>query len=206
MKTSSRSAGRRRLSKVLVVFLAAAALAAFTHTTWLAWAGGFLVKADEPAKADLVFVLAGDHAGLRALKGAELARAGLAGKVLLSSTPACYGYHEGELAIPFLVRRGYPREWFEELRHLSHSTREEATAGVAEFRRRGAKKILVVTSNYHSRRASGSFRAEAGGDPEILVVAAPDRYFNPESWWKTRESQKILLLEYTKLAAYLFGL
>ena len=186
--------------------LAAAALLASSYANFLSSLGEFLVQSDEPANADLIFVLAGDQNGLRALQGAKLARQGLAGKVLLSSTPACYGRREGELAIEFLTKLGYPREWFEELRHESGSTREEARAAIPDFRRRGVKRVLVVTNNYHTRRAGRVFQAEAQGDPTILVVAAPDLDFNPGSWWKKRQARKTLLLEYGKLAADLFGL
>ena len=49
----------------------------------------------------------------------------------------------------------------------------------------------IVTSNYHTRRAGNIFRSKAH-DLEFHIVAAPDRDFTPDGWWKNREGRKIL--------------
>jgi uncharacterized SAM-binding protein YcdF (DUF218 family) len=116
---------RRRIVRLLAVlaFLAAAFAA---HPVWLAAAGRFLVRADVPAPADAVLVLAGDTSGRRILKGAELVRQGFAPRVFVSGPPGFYGGHECDLAIPFAVKRGYPEPDFVPLPHEGRSTREEA--------------------------------------------------------------------------------
>jgi uncharacterized SAM-binding protein YcdF (DUF218 family) len=59
------------------------------------------------------------------------------------------------------------------------------------------KKVLLVTSNYHTRRAARFARKEV---PWLHVSVAPasDPYFSPDGWWKSRKGQKIFLLEWMK--------
>jgi uncharacterized SAM-binding protein YcdF (DUF218 family) len=64
----------------------------------------------------------------------------------------------------------------------------------------GVKRVLLVTSNYHTRRAGWIFR-RAAPEMEIFVVAAPDEYFRPEDWWKSREAEKTFAFEWMKTVA-----
>ena len=40
----------------------------------------------------------------------------------------------------------------------------------------------------------------------MRVVAAPDEYFRADSWWRNRQGQKIVFLEWTKTVTSLAGL
>jgi uncharacterized SAM-binding protein YcdF (DUF218 family) len=195
---------RRRIVWLLVIvaFLVATFAA---HSVWLAAAGHFLVRADAPAPADAILVLAGDSYGNRILKGAELVHQGFAPRVFVSGPAGLYGAHDSDLAIPFAVKRGYPESDFVPLPHEGRSTRDEAQWLLPELRRRGVRRLLLVTSDYHTRRAGRAFRA-AGGDLSILVVAAPDRFFTAGGWWKTREGRKCVVLEAAKTMADWIGL
>lgn len=136
-------------------------------------------------------VPAGDYYGYRILKAAELVRRGFTDVVLVSSPDGTYGYGEAELAIPFAVK--------------AHSTREEALAVAPELRKRAVRKCLLVTSNYHTRRAGGIFRS-AVPEVEFRVIAAQDEFFRPGDWWKTRQGQKQFVLEWMKTVAGWFGI
>ena len=196
---------RRRRIVWLLAVLAFLAVAFATHPVWLAAAGHFLVRAGAPAPADAVLVLAGDNFGNRILTGAELVHQGFAPRVFVSGPSEVYGAHESDLAIPFAVKRGYPESDFVPLPHDGRSTREEAQSLLPELRRRGVRSLLLVTSDYHTRRAGRTFRA-AGADLNILVVAAPDRFFTADGWWKTREGRKCVALEVAKTLADWIGL
>jgi uncharacterized SAM-binding protein YcdF (DUF218 family) len=180
-------------------------LAVGFHERLFAALGSYLVKSDAPAKADVVFVLAGDSYGNRVLKGAELVREGYAPKVMVSGPAGYYGLHECELAIPFAVKAGYPESYFLHFEHEAHSTKEESDFAMAEFHKRGYKKVLVVTSDFHTRRSARVFRAAAKGI-DVIVVAAPDQYFTPGNWWNNREGRKTFLVEWEKTVAYWFGI
>ncbi len=176
-----------------------------TRAAWLAAAGQYLIRTDPPFAADIVVVPGGDGYGHRILKAAEVVRQGLARQVLVSGPDGMYGLHESDLAIPFAVRHGNPQEWFVPLVHEGTSTREEAGIVAAELRRRGVRRCLLVTSDYHTRRAGRLFR-RAAPEIEFRVLAAPDEFFRASQWWRSREGQKVFVLEWTKTAAMWFGL
>jgi uncharacterized SAM-binding protein YcdF (DUF218 family) len=180
----------------LIAVAVVAALAA-AHPIWLAALGAFLVKADPPAPAEIVVVLGGDFFGHRIETAAELVKRGWAPKVLVSGPFAGYGLSETDLAIPYMVKKGYPREWFIPFVHGATSTDEEARMVLPELRRRGVHRFLLVTTNFHTRRAGRIFRS-LGRDFEMRVVEAPDEYFRPNDWWRYREARKVFLIEWLK--------
>lgn len=177
-----------------------------TRHVWLTGLGQFLVHMDAPAPADAAVVLAGDRDGYRVLTAANLVRRGLAPKALVSSGEMIYGIYESELAIRFAVGRGYPAEYFEPVNTGANSTAEEISRLLPELRRRGCRSVLLVTSDYHTRRARAVFQRLSGGDPRVLVIGAPAPPFAPASWWQTRPGRKIFLQEWVKTAADLLGL
>jgi uncharacterized SAM-binding protein YcdF (DUF218 family) len=182
-----------------------ATAAVVIHAPLLNALGRFLVKAEPPQKADVVLVLAGDAWGHRILKGAELAREGYAPKVLVSGPDGEYGNHECDLAIPFAVKHGYPESYFVHVEHDARSTRTEAEAVLRVIRQQGYKSILLVTSDYHTRRSGNIFHRLAP-DLKITVVAAADQFYRPNGWWHNREGQKIFLTEWEKTIANIFGI
>ena len=201
---------RRSRTKIsllaLAILLAAGVLA---RSLWLPALGYALVHDDGPAKADLVVVLGGDYYGRRILKGAELVRQGYAPAALVSGPAGFYGAYECDLAIPFAVRHGYPPEYFIPFPNQALSTREEASLALPELRRRNVRSFLLVTSDYHTARAARLFRAAlraAGGGPAMRVVAAPDEFFRPDSWWRSRQAQKTVFAEWCKTIASAFGI
>ncbi len=170
------------------------------RTIILAALGSYLVHSGPPQKADIAVVLGGDSYGNRILTAARLVREGYAPKVLVSGPNGFYGHHECDLAIPFAVKAGYPESYFIHFENEATSTFDEARAIVPELRRLDAKRILLVTSNYHTRRAGGIYRA-AAPDMTFFVVAAPDIYFKAESWWHNREGRKVFAVEWMKTVA-----
>ena len=173
----------------------------------LAWllpsAGGFLVNVDPPAKAQVAVVLAGDYWGLRVVRGGELARDGLVGKVLVSGASGFYGTQESELAVRYAVAQGFPEASFEALHMQYGSTQEEAHSIVLELKRRQIKSVLVVTSDYHTRRAGLIWRQTAPW-LDIRMIGSPDRFFHRERWWRDRDSAKRVFDEWTKWTALTF--
>ncbi len=172
---------------------------------WLPALGGYLVRSEAPAQADMIVVLAGDYMGNRILMAAEMVRRGLAPRALVSGPGDVYGQHESDLAIAFAVRHGYPESYFVPFPNESRSTAAEADVIIPELRKLHAHRIDIVTSNYHTRRAGNIYRSRAG-DLEIHMIASPDQYFTPEAWWKNREGRKTLLVEWQKTVATWFGM
>jgi len=189
----------------LLILIALALVIVLTHSIWMGWLGDSLVDSERPSHADFIVVLGGDPYGHRILKAAELVKEGFAERVLVSGPSGFYGLHEDELAIPFAVRHGYPAVWFNAFQHNAHSTEEEAIALLPDLQKSGAHQVIVVTSDYHSRRALRTLRSHWPGI-QIWMVTAPDEYFSAHGWWHTREGRKIFLLEWTKTIASLVGM
>ena len=201
---------RRRSRKLsfAVLFLGILALLAITHTAWLTALGSALVRDDGPAKADAAVVLAGDKYGNRILKGADLVRQGYVPVVLVSG-PGLYNLYESDMAIALAVQRGNPRQWFIPVPHHAESTAEEAWQILPALETHNVHRFLLVTSDYHTARAGRIFRAaikSSNAGQEMRVVAAPDRWFRADSWWKTREGRKIFISEWAKTLATALGL
>jgi uncharacterized SAM-binding protein YcdF (DUF218 family) len=180
-------------------------MAVVFHGQIFAAMGAYLIHADAPQKADVAVVLAGDGWGHRILTGAQLDRDGYVSKVLVSGPDGVYGNHECETAIPFAVKKGYPESYFVHVEHSATSTRSEAEAILPVIRKAGYKRIAVVTSNYHTRRAGRIFRSMAP-DLTIFVIAAPDEKFTPNGWWHDRDAQKVFVNEWAKTVANWLGI
>lgn len=195
--------------KVLAACLLLAAAAILSRSLWLPGLGYALIHDDGPAQADIAVVLAGDTYGHRIEKAAELIRQGYVPAALISGPAGFYGLHESDYAIAYAVRQGFPAPWFIPLPHSALSTRDEARVVLADLRRRHVRSFLLITSDYHTARARRIFLAAGRampGAPAMRTVAAPDQFFRPDSWWRTREAQKTIFFEWSKTVATALGL
>jgi uncharacterized SAM-binding protein YcdF (DUF218 family) len=159
--------------------------------------GAFLVDSQPPQQADLVLVLGGDFWGPRVLVGAELARLGYA-PIALISGPDYRDRPQGDLAVDFLVKKGYPRSLFQVFATDAQSTIAEAKALRGELKRRNAKRVLLVTSSFHSRRAEVVMSLFCPG-VRFISIPAPDKHFSIDGWWRDEGSRKLALGEWSKL-------
>jgi uncharacterized SAM-binding protein YcdF (DUF218 family) len=167
--------------------------------------GEFLTYSQPPCKGDMVVVLAGDIWGNRIVKGGELVREHWAPTVLMSGAGTIYGLNEGDLAIQFAIRAGYPADYFINLPSPARSTEEEAHYIVPELRRRGVHRFILVTSDFHTRRASEIYRKVAPDLP-FCAVASADPDFSATGWWHNREGRKTAFFEWCKTIAHVFGI
>jgi uncharacterized SAM-binding protein YcdF (DUF218 family) len=196
---------KRTLRGLILALAVTAIAAALFYASIFEALGSYLVKASAPEKADVALVLAGDFFGNRVLKAGELVRQGYAPRAMISGPSSMYGLHECELAIPFAVRAGYPVAYFEHVEHDGRSTAEEAAATVGAIRKAGFHRVLLVTSDYHTRRAGRVYRRVAP-DLDFIVVAAPDAEFTTDGWWRSRQGRKVALYEWMKTVADWFGI
>lgn len=162
--------------------------------------GFLLVNDGPPVNADMIVVLAGDVAGDRVLKGAELAREGFAPVVIVSNGGRLYGHSESELAVEFAVQHGYSPDLFITARWVTTSTVDEAHSIIRALRRRGAHRIVVVSTLWHTARAGRIFRRLAP-DLEFHMVGAEDPTWHNGAWWTDREGRKNFFLETVKTFA-----
>ena len=206
MRSKAGGGGRRRWLGRFLLFLLLAGIAGYlTSSFWLPQIGLFLVNNQEPLRADAILVLAGDDRGDRLLRAAELSRSGFGPVVYISGSGGLFGQDYSELARQYGIAKGYPAGMFRNFQHDADSTREEAALALERLRTDGVKRLNVVTSDYHSARTRRVF-ARLAGDMEFRVVASRSWNFQYDNWWQLRRSQKMVLLEYTKTLADVFGI
>jgi uncharacterized SAM-binding protein YcdF (DUF218 family) len=64
------------------------------------------------------------------------------------------------------------------------------------------KSLIIVTSNYHTRRSGMVARYIFGKTMDVAVVASPHGGLNRDNWWKERSDVRTFLIEFEKLVAY----
>lgn len=195
---------RRLVTRALLATTVVLALCFLTSGFWLPWLAYALISSEEPVKADAIICLAGDGTGHRISKAASLAKEGYAPVVLVSGPGTVYDMNEADLAIDYIVKRGFSRELLKPVRHEANSTLEEAWVFRDYLTKEGLKRVIVVTSDYHTGRAGRTFRSVLQGI-DVHTVAAPDRDFKADSWWKNRPARKVVFMEWTKTIARVLG-
>ncbi|MGH9794711.1 MAG: YdcF family protein [Candidatus Acidiferrales bacterium] len=159
-------------------------------------AAHLLITEDDLEPADAIVVLGDDnYAGDRAARGAELFQARWAPVVVASGRYLRPYASVADLIARDLTDGGVPPDAIIPLRHRAASTREEALAVSELARERRWRRLIVVTSNYHTRRARYIFRDVLGADFDIRVAPAADSEFDPRAWWQSREGCKIFARE-----------
>jgi uncharacterized SAM-binding protein YcdF (DUF218 family) len=176
----------------------------------------FLIVSDPLQKADVIAILSG-VATTRCPKAAELFRDGWAERIVLTKShyPAeegalqRYGIHALEFheqCVAILQFLHVPDSAVEVLEGYNESTADESEKLRRYLRERSLKRMLLVTSNFHTRRSRLLFRRRLHGTgTEVAVQAAgPDFLFDPHAWWTRRLNRKVLLQEYEALIFYTF--
>jgi uncharacterized SAM-binding protein YcdF (DUF218 family) len=176
--------------------LLALVLLAVVAVLLLRHAGSFLVI-DAPEHADVIVVLGGGNNDLRYWNGLRLMQEGYAPHLLLDvfSKGQTFGNWDIDLARDFLNRTSPGQSTVCPI--AQNSTFEEARYIDQCLSGSGVKSILVVTSDYHSRRALVTLRKRLP-QYHISIYAAPDPYFFGQRWWQTREWAKTTLAEWQK--------
>lgn len=204
----------RRRRAAILAFVACAALAGvglwLSAPAWLPTSGRWLDVGESPVKADYVMVLGGGP-NIRPFAAAAIFRAGLAPTVLISHTmPSASDVDAGvpadvEMSRAVLRRRQVPDERIIAVGQGNASTHDEARALAAYLQRHPAQRVLIVTHDFHTRRAARIMRRCLAGQPvEVVMVSAPSERFRLDAWWRTEEGFVTVLGENLKLLAYLF--
>lgn len=152
---------------------------------------------DAPAAhADALLLLGDDNFYAdRATRAADLIRQNVAPVVVASGRRLRPGAGIVELQEHDLIERGVPKDKIVPFAHDADSTLEEAAALAHFCVEHRFRSVIVVTSNYHTRRARYIFEKEFPSRISVSVASAHDGDFDPERWWEKRKSQKLFLHE-----------
>jgi uncharacterized SAM-binding protein YcdF (DUF218 family) len=182
---------------VLITLVILLGLLYLVRTPLLRLAGGFWIKSDAPANSDVIVVLSDDDfTADRATRAADLYHDGWAPRIVGSGIWLRPYISIADLMQRDLEARGVPRQAIIPYAHNAADTLEELKdiRGFAE--QHGWKRVMIVTSNYHTRRTSYLCDHLFPSDMHVLVVAAPDHDYDPDSWWKTRIGLKTFFHEF----------
>jgi uncharacterized SAM-binding protein YcdF (DUF218 family) len=162
----------------------------------LRFAGDFWIVDETPQVSDVIVILSDDNYGAdRAARAAQLFKSGMAPRILASGRLLRPYAGIAELMEHDLKALGVPANAIVPVTHRATNTREEAIADSQAIAAHGWKKVLLVTSNYHTRRANYIFERALPAGTELRVVSAPDSEYDPNTWWHTRNGLKRFLYE-----------
>lgn len=165
----------------------------------LAAGGGWLLVVNHPTRADIILVLAGET-NHRPARGLELLNQGY-GRQMILDVPAnerIYKWTQLELAQNYIDQLGESKP-VQICPIQGLSTRDEARDTIVCLQHLEGKDVLLVTSDYHSRRALEIFRHEVRAYNFNMASSYDDTVFGT-AWWRHREWAKTALSEWTKLA------
>jgi hypothetical protein len=160
-------------------------------------AARFLVV-DEPEKSDAIVVLAGETK-VRPARALELLRQGMAPRVFMNAETRDLIYDQRLIDIAQKYVNSLP-----EANRVSvcpivgFSTNAEADDVSRCLQPLGAHRMLIVTSEFHTRRALMIFRHRLP-QYQINVAAARNPAQFGEAWWTNREWAKVTFDEWSKM-------
>lgn len=204
---SSTTSIRARLLRIAAVCLAG----------WfvLAWIGAkLLIVKSELQSADAIVVLSGPATYIeRTDCAARLYREGRAPIVVLSNEGLLSGWSKVEernpyfyeLAVKELEQRGAPATNIEIVSNIGAGTYQECLRLRDYAATHKLKRLLLVTSAYHSRRALWSMRrACKGSDIEVGIDGPSPGWQTPSPgfWWLHEFGWRLVAGEYVKLVYY----
>jgi uncharacterized SAM-binding protein YcdF (DUF218 family) len=154
-------------------------------------AGESWVVEDPLQQSDAVLLLGDDNFFAdRATRASELYRQKLAPVIVASGRRLRPSAGIAELMEHDLIERGVPKDRIIRFPHDADSTREEAQALRTLVTEKNWHSVIVVTSNYHTRRARYIFQHVFQESVTVRVASARDGEFDPEHWWENRKSLK----------------
>jgi uncharacterized SAM-binding protein YcdF (DUF218 family) len=173
-------------------------------------AGNFLIREDLLAPADAIVVLAGDPEE-RMRFGAELYQKGLAPVVvctgeLVSGSLQAVGLKvtDAQLGRIALVRHGMDSANVI-LLEKGTSTWEESDAVRVMAKEKGWKRVIVVSSAFHTRRVGWVFKKKFAREGiEVLIAGArpSSNDYQVSAWWQSEKGLLFVNNEYVKLIYY----
>jgi uncharacterized SAM-binding protein YcdF (DUF218 family) len=170
--------------------------------------GQRLVRSDPLVHSDLIVVL-GSFQLDRTLEAGMLYREGWAPRIMLLRAPDVVRdslQKQLGIRVPVFVdiqrdalrQMGVPANAILESSDTQESTRTEAEAVADYAREHGLKRLMIVTSAYHTGRAGSLFDRAAAKAFEVVV--RPTRYEHPypDRWWRHHSDRSDVVLEYLK--------
>ena len=166
--------------------------------------GGMLVVEDALEKSDAIIILSNDNFYAdRATRAAEVYRQDLAPVVVASGRRLRPYANIAEFMTHDLIERGVPKDRIIPFPQDADCTKDEAEALHKLVQDKNWKRLIIVTSNYHTRRARYIVGKVFDDGITVRVASARDGDFDPANWYEHRRAVKRFAHE---AAGYLLAL
>jgi hypothetical protein len=160
-------------------------------------AGSFLIV-DAPRPSDAILVLAGET-DRRPQCALELRSQGYGKRIVLDVPNNAKLYEFTQIALAQKYIQDLPQAASVSICPIDGlSTKDESKDAEKCLQREGAKSVLIVTSDFHTRRALAIFRREFPGQQYSVGAARNDVEFGSR-WWMHRQWAKTFVDEWLRL-------
>lgn len=201
---------RRRSITAIMAVIAAVALMYPMRIVILRDVGIFLVVRDQLSPSDIIFVLNGDP-NTRPFEAARLWRAGFSPRVVIARAADSALSRAGvvpnttDLCISALEHSDVPPSYISQITSARGvtSTFDEARLLRDFVIENGIRRVIVVTSTFHTRRARWIISKELRGTPaSLLMWPVGDPKYDEGNWWREEDGLIAVQNEYLKLLYY----
>ena len=173
--------------------------------TWwlLLQAGASLIRISDLAAPDAILALA-SHEWERLPAVTRLAHTYPDARVLLTEPvkPTMFNCHLCAGRPEWLVSRGVDRARIAVLPRRVTNTYDEALAAREYCREHSIRRLIVVTSPYHTRRALATFSSVLGAGTAVGVYPSAESPATPDRWWTAPYDRAYVAYEWTALVWY----
>lgn len=194
----TRKQGRLHLKTyIAVIFLALIVGFILTHRFWLPMLYTYLNKSQPAKTADIIVVLGGSN-GRREAFALTLYNQKYAPKILVS------GHRETmKNGLNLIEKSNLPKEALL-INDQATTTYDEAQQILNRLIEIHAKSVLIVTDQFHTRRASATYQKVFQEYDIKLTFVSLETTIDSKNWWQTG-LRPFIELEYLKILYYWFA-
>ncbi len=185
--------------KLILIILAVLLGAVTVAGTVIFFSLGFwLSPQSNLAKSDAIVAISGGETKSRTIEAVRLYKEGWAPKLIFSGAALDPNSVSNAKAMELIaVDQGVPVADIV-LEENSANTGENASGVAKIVKDQDMKKIILVTSPYHQRRAFILFGRALGSNVEILNHSTTDQAWRRTHWWATDFSRSLTMSELQK--------
>jgi len=160
--------------------------------------GAFLSPQDKLEKAQVIVVISGGETLERTSEGVELFKQGYAPYVLFSGAAKSGNVSNAKSMKRYALKQGVLEDKIL-IEEKATSTYENALFTKEILDKLDFKKIILVTSPYHQRRAYMNFSYVLGKDYKIINHSSNDSSWQEQNWWKSKKNTNTTITEFFRI-------
>lgn len=147
--------------------------------------GVYISPKNELEMSDAIVAISGGDTEARTMEAVRLYQEGWAPRLIFSGAALDKsGPSNAQVMRKMAVKAGVPPDVIA-IDEASANTRQNADQAADFIEAFGHKRIILVTSPYHQRRAFIEFDSRLSDDVTILNHPAPDQRWSRQRWWKS---------------------